>query len=139
VLGQAVPIQPFERIHNSAVEGAPPLLQETPVRHLVGQGVLEGVFRLGEEAGLVEELGSLQTHEPTAERLVRHLGDGLKQGEGHLRADDRGGLQQALLLRRESVDAGGQDGLHGRWHLQRLQGLAHAIGPALPDQHPGLY
>jgi hypothetical protein len=92
VLGQAVRIQPFERIHNPAVEGAPSLLPETPLRHLVGQCVLEGVFRLGEEAGLVEEPGSLQAHEPTAEPLVRHLGDGLKQGEGHLRADDRSGL-----------------------------------------------
>ena len=34
--------------------------QETGVGHLVGQGVLEGVFRLGKEVRFIEELGRLE-------------------------------------------------------------------------------
>ena len=46
------------------MERAPPLQQETAVGHLVGEGVLEGVRELGEEARLVEELGRLEVREP---------------------------------------------------------------------------
>jgi hypothetical protein len=38
----------------------PPLLEETAVGHLVGEGVLESVLPLGEQARLVEELGPLE-------------------------------------------------------------------------------
>jgi hypothetical protein len=70
------------------------------VGHLVGEGVFEGVFELGEEAGLVEELGGLQVAEPTTQLLLGQLPDGLQEGEGHLSADDRGGLKESLLLGR---------------------------------------
>jgi hypothetical protein len=48
------------------VQGTSPLLQETAVGHLVGEGMLEGVFQLGEETGFVEELGGLQVAETAA-------------------------------------------------------------------------
>jgi len=59
----------------------------------VGQSVLEGVGQVGEQAGLVEELGGLQTRETLMQGLLRSVGDRLQQGPGHLGANDRGGLQ----------------------------------------------
>ena len=74
-------------------------LQQTAVGHLVRQGVLEGVVALREQAGFVEELGGLQVRQAPVQRLLGLLGNGLQQRPGHLRANDRGGLEQALLLR----------------------------------------
>ncbi len=82
-----------------------------PIGDLVGEGVLEGVFEIREQAPLVEELGGLQTGEAAAERLLGQLGDGLKEGERHILADHRGGLEQTLLLGGEPVDPGGQNRL----------------------------
>jgi len=42
------------------VEGAASLVEQALVRHLVREGVLEGVLDLGKEARLVEELGPLE-------------------------------------------------------------------------------
>ena len=80
------------------VQRTPPLLQEAPIGYLVGEGVLEGVGELWEEARFVEELGGLQVPEPTVQRLLGQLRDGLQQQEGDLGADDRRGLEQTLLL-----------------------------------------
>ena len=63
---------------------ASPLLEETAVGHLVGQGVLEGVFPLGEQARLVEELGPLELRQAAVQRLLREVGNGLQQGQGYL-------------------------------------------------------
>jgi hypothetical protein len=52
------------------VKGAPPLFQEALVGHLVGEGVLEGVLKVGEEPGLVEELGGLELAEAPAQTWV---------------------------------------------------------------------
>ena len=73
------------------------------------------------------------------QRLLGQLGNGLQQGQGHLGADHRSRLEQPLLLRRQSVDARRQDGLHRGRHLNGRQGLRQAIGPALADQHPRLH
>ena len=68
---------------NSGVQGTPPLLQETPVGDLLGEGVLEGVCELGEETCLVEELGGLQVGEATAERLLGTSAMAWRRGRGH--------------------------------------------------------
>ena len=60
----------------------PPLLEQAPVGHLMGERVLEGVFELGEQARLVEELGRLQVREAAMERGLGQLGNGLQQGKG---------------------------------------------------------
>ena len=58
---RAIPIvvlvQTFERGENLRVQSAPPLVQEIAVRHVVGEGVAEGVRGLGEQRLLLEELG----------------------------------------------------------------------------------
>ena len=60
LLGQSVGIQPLHRIHDARVERASPLLEEAPVGHLVGEGMLERVLEVGEEPRLVEELSGLE-------------------------------------------------------------------------------
>ena len=90
---------------------------------------------LGEQARLVEELGGLQMGEAQAEWLLRHLGHGLEECQGHLGADDGGGLQELLLLRRQPVDARRQHRLHRRRHLDTRQRLRQTIGPLVADQY----
>ena len=65
LVAQAVAIEPLASFHDAGMQGAPPFLEETPVCHLVRQGVLEAVGRLGKQAGLVEEFGGLQARQTT--------------------------------------------------------------------------
>ena len=55
----------------------PPLLEQTPVCHLMRQGVLEGVGVLREQARFVEELGRLEVREVAMQRLLGYLSNGL--------------------------------------------------------------
>src|SRR5262249_40631539 len=105
LLGQSLGIESLKPLDNASMEGAPPLLEQTAVGDLVSQGVLEGEFALWEQLRLVEKLSCLQVVEATVQRLLGQLGNGLQQGEGHLCADDRRGLEQTLLLGRQPVDA----------------------------------
>ena len=70
LLGQPVGIQLLQGRHNAGVQHPPPLLEETAVGHLVGEGVLEGVLPLGEQARLVEELGPLELRQTAVQRLL---------------------------------------------------------------------
>jgi hypothetical protein len=88
LVGQALRVEPFDGLHDAAVEGTPPFLQQAPIGHLMGEGMFEGVLEVGEDGCLVEELAGLQVREAQAERLLRLLRDGLQQDQGHLRADD---------------------------------------------------
>ena len=74
VLVQPIGVTPFEGADNLCVHGAPPLVQEAPVGHLLGEGVRERVFRLGEEAGLIEQFGGLHVPQTFRERVLGHLG-----------------------------------------------------------------
>ena len=109
----------------------------------MGQGVLEGVVRLGEQAGLVEELRGLEMGEAAVQGVFGQLGDGLQQGQGDLMANDGRGLQQPLRLGRQPVDARGQDRLHRGRHLDGRQRLRQAVGPRLAHQplrfHQGVH
>ena len=81
VLGEPVGVEPLDGLDDPGVEGAPPLLEQAAVGDLVGEGVLERVLEVGEEARLVEELGGLEVGEPAAERRLRQLGERLEQRE----------------------------------------------------------
>ena len=139
LLGHPVPGERLQGRDNAGMQHPPPLLQQAAVGHLLRQGVLEGVDQLGEQTRLVQELGVLEMREAQAERLFGQLRHGLEEGQRDLRPNDRRGLEQALLLRRQAVDARRQDGLHGGRHLHGRQGVRHAIGPRLAHQHPGLH
>ena len=124
LLGHPVPSERLQGLDDAGMERPPPLLEQAAVGHLVREGVLEGVFELGKEARLVEELGRLQVRQAAVERLLGHVGNGLEQGQGYLCADDGRGLQQALLLGRQPVDAGRQHRLHRGRHLDGRRGCA---------------
>ena len=139
LLGHPLGRERLEGLDNAGVEHPPPLLQEAAVGHLVGQGMLEGVLALGKEARLVQELGRLQVRQATVERCLGQLGNGLEQGQGHLRANHGSRLEEAFRLGRQPVDAGRQHRLHRGRHLNGRQRLRQAIGSRLADQHPGLH
>ena len=67
-----------------------------------------------------------------------HLGNGLQQGQGHLGADDRRGLEHMFLLQRQPVDVRRQHRLHGRGHVEGVERLRQPIGPRCPDQEARL-
>src|SRR5262249_47416645 len=60
VFGEAVSRELGDGFDDLGVEHTSPLLEQTTVGYLVGEGVLEGVFTLGEEPRLIEKLGRLQ-------------------------------------------------------------------------------
>jgi hypothetical protein len=63
LLGQTVSGKRLEGLDDAGMQRPPPLLQETLVSHLMGERMLKGIFDLGEEARLIQELGSLQMRE----------------------------------------------------------------------------
>jgi hypothetical protein len=77
LLGQAVWVQHFKGLDNAGMEDALPLLEQPAIGHLVGQGMLEGEFALGEEPRLVEQLRRLQVVKAPGQSLLGHLGNGL--------------------------------------------------------------
>src|SRR6185295_17137619 len=57
---------------------------------------------------------------------------------GHVLPDDRGGLEQPLLLWWQSIDPRGEHGLHRRRHLDDRRGSTQPVGSALADQRTRL-
>ena len=136
-------MEPLDRLHDPRVQRAPALSQEASVRDLVHERVLEGVLEIRIEAGLVQELGGLQRFEAAAQGLFGHLGDRLEQGEWHvLAADDRGKLQEALVVGRQTVDARREHRLRGGGDLDRVDLSGEPIGARLrrpaPSFRPGV-
>jgi hypothetical protein len=112
LLGQAISIEGPEHVDDPAVERPSPLLEETPIGHLVGEGVFKGVDEFGEEARFIEELRGLQMRHGPLEAFVGELGDGLQEGKGDVGADNGGGLEHMLRVGWEPIDPGGEHGLH---------------------------
>src|SRR2546422_7077021 len=75
VLGQTLGVERLDGFDNPGVERPSPLLEYAPVGNLVGEGVLEGVFEVREQARLVEKLGLLQASKRPPQCLVRQLRD----------------------------------------------------------------
>src|SRR5215813_8059551 len=92
LLAETIPVERLERVDDPRVKIPAPLPQQAPVRDLMRERVLEGVFEIREEARLVEELGGLQPPERPAQPLLGQLSDCLQEPEGHVLADDRGRL-----------------------------------------------
>ena len=62
------------------MEGLPALLQQALVDDFVREGVLEGVFQIREEAGLVEELGGPEVPKSAPKLLLGEVRDGVQEG-----------------------------------------------------------
>jgi hypothetical protein len=98
LLGHPFGRQRLESLDQACMQYPPPLKQEAPVGHLVRQGMLEGVLRLGEQARLVQELRGLEVRQATVQGRLRQVDNGPQQGKGHVRANHRSGLKQAFVL-----------------------------------------
>src|SRR5437773_497115 len=107
LLCETVGMQPLDGLHDLAMESAPSLLNEAPISDVVSQRVLERVLEVREKLRLIEELGSRKDAEAAAETLFGSVGDGLEEREGHVFADDRGGLEKPLVFGSEAIDARG--------------------------------
>src|SRR5712691_1650887 len=93
VLRQTSRIEVLDGLDDPGMEGAPPLLKQAAVRHLVGQRMLERVFEVGEELRLVEELRRLQAGEAAAKLILGRVRDRLELRERHILADDGSRLE----------------------------------------------
>jgi hypothetical protein len=60
VLDKPPGMQLFNRLDNPGVQGPAAFGQERTVGNVVGQGMLEGILRVGKQAGFVDELCRLQ-------------------------------------------------------------------------------
>ena len=138
MLGQPVGIEPLDGLHDPTMQRAPPLLEQTAIGHVVGQGMLEGVLEVRKDAGLVEELRGLQAADGGVQLILGVLGNRLEQRKRHVLPDHRRRLENGLVPRRQPVDTGGQHGLHCGRDLDRWQRLRQPVGTALAQQGPGL-
>src|SRR5262245_21226851 len=59
LLYHLVPGERLQGLHNTGMEHAPPLLQETAIGYFVSERVLKCIFALGEQAGLIDKLRRL--------------------------------------------------------------------------------
>ena len=138
LLGEPPGPQLLDDRHQARVEPAALAVQQRAVGDLVGEGVLERVLEVGEEARLVQELGGLQVGQRPAQRFLRDVLERLEEGEGHVLADDRGRLEQALLAVGQAIEARGENGLHRRRHLDARWRPRRAVLPPLALERAGL-
>ncbi len=131
VLGEPVSQARFDGPHDLGVERPPPLHKQTTVGDLVGQGVLERVLGVGEEASLVQELGRLETGESERDPVLIDAAHALEQGQGYVLPHDGGGLKELLVLGVEAVDAGRENGVDRGRHLEARDGTGEPIRAAL--------
>ena len=100
LFSQALGVERLEGVEDLAVKRAPAVLEQAPVGHVVGQRVLEGVFEIGKEPRLVQKFCGTKLAQAPAQCLLGYLGDSLQEPKGHIFADDRGGLEQTLVVGR---------------------------------------
>ncbi len=131
VLWQALGKKLLDGLRSAPMQPTPSFLQQTPVGHLVGEGVFKSIYGGWEPPRLIEELGGLEVAEMCVELCGSEVGHGLEERHGDLHPDDGSGLQQALLFRWQAIDACRQHRLDRLRHRQRC-GL-----PLVFDDVPG--
>ena len=136
LLGHPVGRERLKGLDHARVQPPPPLQQEATVGHLMRQGMLEGVFQLGEQAASHRATPPPAGAPGRGAGRPRTLRNGPEQGQGHLRANHGSGLEQAFLLRGQAVDACCQYGLHRRRNLCGRRGLARRYAPGSPTSTP---
>src|SRR5215472_14335419 len=111
-----------------------PLLKQGLVRDIVRERMRESVLAIGNELGLIEKLSRLQAGEGLEELSVGELCGGLKERQGDVRADHRGGLEQTLCGGRQTVDAGRQDGLYRGGDVEGVEAPREMITASLAHE-----
>ena len=135
LLPEAIAVERLDRVDDSRVKAPSPLLQQAPVRDVVGERVLEGVLAIRIESGLIEELGGLQSDESLAERLV----SAARRSPGASANGTSVPTTEATCRRRlssweQSVDARRQYRLDRGWDPDSLDRLRQPIPTSFPRQ-----
>ena len=117
------------------MERSPPLLEQAPVGHRLGQRVLERVLDVGEEVRLVEELAGLKPRQPLLQVSLGETAHRAQQRQGQIAPDHGGALQEPLVLERQVVDPRREDRLHRGRHLDVGDRLGQPASAPRPDQH----
>src|SRR5262245_1684513 len=99
----------------------PLVVEQAPVGDFLSERVLEAVLEVGEQLHRGEKLRGLKVRENAAKRVLRQPTDRLEERKRHILPNDRGGLEQTLVLGRQAIDAGGEDGLRRRRDLPRMR------------------
>ena len=113
------------------MERTPPLLQQSPVSHLVRDSVLEGVLDIGTQSRLVEKFSRLQPVQSGAQGSSDEINDAVKPRQRHVLADHRRDLGEPLVVRIETIETRCEHHLHGRRDLDRVNRLRQSIRCAL--------
>jgi hypothetical protein len=113
-------------------------MKQAAVGNLMSQRVLECVFGTGQQTCLVEEFPGLELGEAATKVVLGQLGGPSQQIDRNVLADDRGGLEEALVLGRQAVDSGGENRLDRRGNLNLWQRSRQPMGAPLPDEDSGL-
>src|SRR6266478_1208158 len=71
---------------------------------VVREGMLKGVLKIRKAFRLLEEFAGLEMGEAQSQPFLWQLGDLVEDRERNLVANDRGGLEQPLVLGREPID-----------------------------------
>src|SRR5437867_3572850 len=127
-LSEAVRIESFDHIDDPSMKRTAPLVEETAVRDLVRERMLEGVLEVREQTRLIEELGGLEVSKTPAELRLGKVGNPFEQCHRDVFADSGGRLQEDLLVRRKAIDASSQDAGHSRGDVDVVNGAGEAIG-----------
>jgi len=138
VLGEALGMQALHGVDDAGMQVTATLVQQAAVGDLLGERVLERVFGIGEQTALVQEFGGGETPQHARNVRLAEIGHRAEQLERHVFAHDGSGLQETLLVRRQPVDASGQDRLDRGGHRDGLERLGQAIGPALAGERARL-
>ena len=97
--------------------------------------MLESVFEIRKQTGLVEKLRGLKPTEAPAKFFFGLIRDGLEQRKRKILANNGCGLKKMLLLRWKPVDASGKHRLHRGRHLGALDRFGKPIISSLARQN----
>src|SRR5438132_897789 len=134
-----LPRLPFlDRARDGGMDAGPALRELRAVGDFLGQRVLEGVLDLRIERLLVEELGSRERMESGGQVSVAEISNAPENRLGEPLADHRRRLQHPLLPLGETVDARGEDALHGRGQADLLRGPDQLVRTPASRDHARL-
>src|SRR5215831_2349953 len=118
VSGKTIRVFTLDRLDNPCMKFSPSLWQETLIRHVVRQGMLERVYEIRSESPLVEEFGCLKMVQAAVEIAVWHFRDFTKQIDWHINTDHGRRLEQRSLVWWKLAHPGGHQGLD-RWRRRQ--------------------
>ncbi len=135
VVGEAVGVDLLDGEPHRAVQLPASLLEQALVGHVLDEGVLEDVGRLGRQRELVDDLELLELGQELGEPLGEP-GHPLEEPAEELTPDDRRELHGPLAVLAEPVQARHDDALDGVGHVQGARAFRDPIAIALAPQDP---